>query len=219
VGKHRSVDPGRRARRQQADGCRAQGRRPDADSQYGLPVARPTEEPAAAWRDKQLFLPHAPAHGRGLPLCAIVHAAEIQDRNGGVLLMSARFAPLSVSAQALGQPRLPGAQFQTGTKARLPKNQTPDRQAPRRRQVRGAAQTADHRTSRRMAQPPAPPRQGPGMPEPQRAGISARGNSPDHGQKGPSENHVILGWTPREVGARPAHSRRLSGLTGRTRTD
>jgi hypothetical protein len=45
-------------------------------------------------------------------MAAIVHAADVQDRDGGVLLMATLFGLLSVPAEALCRQRLSGAKFQ-----------------------------------------------------------------------------------------------------------
>ena len=52
---------------------------------------------------------------QGLLMHAIVHAANVQDRDGGALLM-ASFRRLSVPDQALCRRRLPGPEFQSAIK-------------------------------------------------------------------------------------------------------
>ena len=62
----------------------------------------------------------------GLLLCAIVHAADVQDRDGGMLLMSTLFG-LSRAAETLRRQRLSGAEVSAGPAAGLPADQRRDR--------------------------------------------------------------------------------------------
>jgi transposase len=53
---------------------------------------------------------------QGLLLCAIVHAADIQDRDGGVLLMSALFGMFPFLLKLYADSGYQGPKFQTGLK-------------------------------------------------------------------------------------------------------
>ena len=87
---------------------------------------------------------HVLVDTQGLLLCAIVHAADIQDRDGGVLLMSALFGMF---------PFLLKLYADSGY---LPPDQSGDRQALGRGQVRRSAQALDRRANHRLAQPVSP---------------------------------------------------------------
>ena len=53
---------------------------------------------------------HVLVDTQGLLMHAIVHAADVQDRDGGALLMASLFGGLPVPGQALRRRRLPGGE-------------------------------------------------------------------------------------------------------------
>src|SRR4051812_49114047 len=179
MGAGRPIDPGRQARRQQADGQPARGsQRPHVHPEHGLPMGRDPQGPAAAQHPARLLRPmgrrrHARAHspralcgmpgvggarrqpercdhrsperqerrkrGRridppgydggkkirgkkrhvlvdteGLLLQALVHAADIQDRDGGVLLMATLFGLHPFLLKLYADGGYQGPQFQGG---------------------------------------------------------------------------------------------------------
>ena len=69
---------------------------------------------------------HVLVDTQGLLMHAIVHAADLQDRDGGALLMASLFRRLSVPGQALRRRRLPGARIpkrdETHSGARQPRD-------------------------------------------------------------------------------------------------
>jgi hypothetical protein len=107
---------------------------------------------------------------------AIVHAADIQDRDGGVLLMAMLFG-LSVPDEALRGCGLPGAEVSAGRSSGLPRGEHRDRAAVRRGKVRGVAEALDRREDNRLVEPMPTPQQGLGVPQPKRPGIPALGVS------------------------------------------
>jgi putative transposase len=68
----------------------------------------------------------------GLVLHAIVHPADIQERDGGILLISTLFGRFPfLRAQAVRRWRVPGATIRTGDRKRRSADRRRDRQAVR----------------------------------------------------------------------------------------
>src|SRR6201986_3742251 len=65
----------------------------------------------------------------GLLLCAIVHAADVQDRDGGDTADERAVRPVPVPVEALRRRRLSGTKVPTWTATCLPSGQRRDRQA------------------------------------------------------------------------------------------
>jgi len=108
------------------------------------------------------------------------HPAELQDRDGGVLLMSTLFGMYPSLLKLYADSSYQGLQFQQARlEACLRPDQRADRQTVRYRHVHGIAQTLDRRENDRQAQPLPPPGKGLGMPEPERFAIPTLGIHPD----------------------------------------
>ena len=75
---------------------------------------------------------HVLVDTQGLLMHAIVHAADIQDRDGGVLLMGTLFGLFPFLLKLYADSGYQGPKFQAGLRARLPPDQRRDRQAIRR---------------------------------------------------------------------------------------
>jgi hypothetical protein len=119
----------------------------------------------------------------GLLMHAIVHPADIQDRDGGVKLISTLFG-LPLPAQAVRRWRLSGAGLRDGGCS------IPDADAGRNRQALllrerfcCAAAPLGGRTHIRLAQSLPPPRQGLREPNPQRSGLPQTGVNQDDDAK------------------------------------
>jgi hypothetical protein len=95
-----------------------------------------------------------------------VHAADIQDRDGGLLVMATLFGLYPFMKKLFGRRRLPGTEIQGWPDARLRAGQRRDRQALGRGQVRHPAQTMGRRANYRLAQSVPPFGQGLGTPKP-----------------------------------------------------
>ena len=121
---------------------------------------------------------------------AVIHAADIQDRDGGVLVMANLFGLLS--PQALCRWRLSGAAVSGRAMPCHEAGQRGDREAVRYREgIRGSTQTLDRREDHRLAKPVQKVSQGLGMPEPQRPRIPALGLHPAHAAKALQKNKMI----------------------------
>ena len=94
---------------------------------------------------------------------AIVHAADIQDRDGGVLLMATLFGMYPFLLKLYADGGYQGPKFQNGLR-RVCRRSTSRSSTLRHRQIRRAAQAVDRRTHHRVAQPMPPARQGLGVP-------------------------------------------------------
>ena len=134
---------------------------------------------------------HVLVDTQGLLMQAIVHAADIQDRDGGVLLMATLFGLYPFLLKLYADGGYQGPKFQAGLRTGLPPGQRRDRQAIRRRQVRRAAEALDRRAHHRLAQPLPPAGQGLGVPEPQRACLPALGIHPADAAKAMSKPGMI----------------------------
>ena len=66
---------------------------------------------------------HVLVDTEGLLLCAIVHAADIQDRDGGVLLMSTLFGAVPFLVKLYADSGYQGPKFRTDWLRRLPPHQ------------------------------------------------------------------------------------------------
>jgi hypothetical protein len=84
---------------------------------------------------------------------AIIHAADIQDRDGGLLLMGSLFGLFPFLLKLYADGGYQGAKFQEGLHKVWAANRARDREAMRYRQVHGLAQTLDCRAYDRLAQP------------------------------------------------------------------
>ena len=120
---------------------------------------------------------------QGLLMHAIVHAADVQDRDGGALVMASLFGGVRLD-QALCRRRLPGAG--------VPERDQTDFGAPQRRDrqavgsshtLRRAPKALDRRTHIRLARPLPTTGQGLGMPQPQGARLPPPRFNPSHAAK------------------------------------
>ena len=152
---------------------------------------------------------HVLVDTQGLLMQAIVHAADMQDRDGGVLLMATLFGMYPFLLKLYADAGYQGPKFQRGL-ARVCREVNVE--IVRRcdtRQVRGAAQALDRGTHDRLAQPLPTSEQGLGVPEPQCAGIPALGVSSADDAKamqtrndlGPTLNVGLGGFTVTYGGA------------------
>ena len=113
-------------------------------------------------------------------LAAILHAADIQDRDGGVLLMSVLFGAFPFLLKLYADGGYQGPQFRKGVSCVC---RQVDVEIVKRSDTAGVfdlTQTLGGRAHHRLAEPVPPPGKGLGMPEPQRTSIPTQGLcSPD----------------------------------------
>ena len=83
---------------------------------------------------------------------AIVHAADIQDRDGGVLLMSSLFGLFPFLLKLYADSGYQGPKFQQGLSGSAGRSTSRSSSAPT-SQVRRAAQALDRRADHRLAEP------------------------------------------------------------------
>jgi len=116
-------------------------------------------------------------------LHALVTAADVQDRDGGVLLLSTLFGQFPFLRKLFADSAYAGPVFANGITDVMP-NLDRDRQASRQREglCRRAA-TLDRRAYHRLAQSMSPSGQGLGEPQPQRARLPSPRLDPAHAQK------------------------------------
>lgn len=115
---------------------------------------------------------------------ALVHAADVQDRDGGVVVMATLFGlyPFLLKLYADGGYR--GPTFQKGLKKAIAQVNDRDRQALGSGQgVRRVAQALGRGAHVRMARPLSPPRQGLGVPQYQGARLPQAGLHPPYDPK------------------------------------
>ena len=108
---------------------------------------------------------------------AIVHAADVQDRDGGVLLMATLFRMYPFLLKLYADAGYQGPKFQQGLARVCREVNVEIAAALRHRQVHRAAKALDRGTHHRVAEPMPTPEQGLGVPQPQRTGIPALGVS------------------------------------------
>jgi hypothetical protein len=114
---------------------------------------------------------------------AIVHPADIQDRDGGVLVLSTLFGMFPFLQKLFADGGYQGPQFANAVVKILPSLRL-SRQAPRRRgRLHDRAQALDRRTHHRLAQSLSAPCQGLGVPQPQGARVLAPRIDSPHAQK------------------------------------
>ena len=128
---------------------------------------------------------------QGLLLHAIVHAADIQDRDGGVLLMATLFGLFPFLLKLYADGGYQGPIFQAALRKILRQVDVEIVKRSDRKGLRRAAQALDRRTHHRLAQPLPPPRQGLGVPQPQGPRLPAPRLHPPHAAKALSENIMI----------------------------
>ena len=134
---------------------------------------------------------------QGLLMHAVVHAADIQDRDGGVLVMASLFGLYPFLLKLYADGGYQGPQFQAGLCPRHDAGQPGDREAVRYREgIRGFAKTLDRRADHRMAEPVQETGQGLGVLEPQRPCIPALGLHPSHAAKALQEKKVSIRGRP-----------------------
>ena len=121
---------------------------------------------------------------------AIVHAADIQDRDGGVLLMATLFGLYPFLLKLYADAGYQGPKFQIGP--RLPHRECRDRAAVRHRQVRGFAQALDRGAHHRLVEPLPAPQQRLGMPQSKRHGVPPLGVSSTDAAKALPGQKMIL---------------------------
>jgi hypothetical protein len=108
---------------------------------------------------------------------AIVHAADVQDRDGGVLLMATLFGLYPFLLKLYADAGYQGPKFQQGLARVCRGSEHRDRATLRRRQVRRAAQALDRGAHHRVAEPLPTAEQGLGVPQPKRTRIPTLGLS------------------------------------------
>jgi hypothetical protein len=120
----------------------------------------------------------------------IIRAADIQDRDGGMLLKGSLFGlyPFLLKLYADSGYQGPSS---GRTACRLRPSQPGNRQAIRPPQVRRAAEAVDRRVNDRLAEPMLTAGQGLGMPEPLRARLPALGFGPHHAPKMMPKHQMI----------------------------
>jgi len=103
---------------------------------------------------------------QGLLLHALVHSADIQDRDGGVLVMATLFGLHPFLLKLYADGGYQGPIFQSAVRKNPSANRRRDRQALRySKGLCGLAQAMDRRTHHRLAQPLPPLGQGLGVPQ------------------------------------------------------
>ena len=111
---------------------------------------------------------------QGLLLHAIVHPADIQDRDGGIVLLSTLFGLFPFLKRLFADSAYAGPVFHAALAKILNATRNRNRQAFRLRQrLRRSAAPMDRRTHNCMAQSLPPPRQGLGKSQPQRPDLPA----------------------------------------------
>ena len=121
---------------------------------------------------------------QGLLMHAIVHAADIQDRDGGALLMASLFGAFPFLIKLYADGGYQGPEFQSAMKRILARVNVEI--VKRSDQATGfvvAAQALDRRTHLRLARPLPTTGQGLGMPQPQGARLPAPRLHPPHAAK------------------------------------
>jgi hypothetical protein len=122
---------------------------------------------------------------------ALVHAADIQDRDGGVLLMATLFGMYPFLLKLMPT-RATRTDVPPGSSPGLPCGKRRDRQAVRGGQVRGAAEAMDCGAHHRLAQSMPEAEQRLGVPKPKRARIPTLGIHQADGEKALSKHRMIL---------------------------
>ena len=134
---------------------------------------------------------HVLVDTQGLLMQAIVHAADIQDRDGGVLLMGTLFGLYPFLLKLYADSGYQGPKFQAGLRAVCRQVNVEIVKRSDAAQVRRPAQALDRRADHRLAQPLPPVGQGLGVPEPQRARLPALGLRPPHAPKAMPKHNMI----------------------------
>ncbi len=120
----------------------------------------------------------------GLLLHAIVHPADIQDRDGGILVLRTLFGKFPVSAKAVRRWRLSGTAISRGAEESLALPRDRNRQAFRYSQrLRGLAEAVGRRTNFFLARSVSKIGQGLGEPQSEGARFLAPRLHPPHAQK------------------------------------
>ena len=115
---------------------------------------------------------------------AIVHAADVQDRDGGALLMASLFGGFPFLIKLYADGGYQGPEFQSAMKRILARVKCRDRQAiGSSHRVRRTAQALDRRTHLRLARPLPTTGQGLGMSQPQGPRLPAPRLHPPHAAK------------------------------------
>ena len=119
---------------------------------------------------------------QGLLMHAIVHAADVQDRDGGALLMASLFGafPFLIKLYADGGYRGDPKRDKADSGARPRRDRQALGSSPR---LHRPAQTLNRRTHIRLARPLSTTGQGLGMPQPQGARLPAPRLDPPHAAK------------------------------------
>jgi hypothetical protein len=126
---------------------------------------------------------HVLVDTQGQLMHAIVHAADIQDRDGGALLIASLFGAFPFLVKLCADAGYQGPQFQSAMKRILAQDHRRDRQAigPSQR-VRHSAKALDRRTHPRLARPLPQTGQGLGI-QSQGARLPAPRLHPSHAAK------------------------------------
>src|SRR6201995_5629715 len=106
-------------------------------------------------------------------MAAIVHGADVQDRDGGVLLMATLFGMYPFLLKLYADAGYQGPKFQQGLARVCRQVNVEIVPALRQRQIRRATQALDRRAHHRLAEPMPTPEQRLGVSQPKRAGIPA----------------------------------------------
>ena len=120
----------------------------------------------------------------GLVLHALVTAADVQDRDGGVLLLSTLFGQFPFLRKLFADSAYAGPVFRARRRQRHAEPGDRNRQTSRSRQrLRRRTQALDRRAHHWLAQSMPSARQGLGEPQPQRARLPPPRLDPPHAQK------------------------------------
>ena len=129
---------------------------------------------------------------QGLLMHAVIHAADIQDRDGGVLVMASLFGLYPFLLKLYADGGYQGPQFQAALAASCSQVNL---EIVKRSDTAKTFMVLPKRwiveTNHRLAEPVQKAGQGLGMPEPQSPGVPALGLHPAHAAKALQENKMI----------------------------
>ena len=128
----------------------------------------------------------------GLLMQVLVHAADIQDRDGGPLVMATLFGLFPFLIKLYADGGYQGPVFQKAVKKALKQlNVEIVKRSDQAKELRGPAQAVGRRTNVRLAQSLPPLGKGLGMPEPESTRFSHSGIHTVHGAQAWQGLHMI----------------------------
>jgi len=128
---------------------------------------------------------------QGLLLHALVHSADIQDRNDGVLVMATLFGLYPFLLKLYATAAIRGRSFSPPFAKSSGKSTWRSSSAPIWQRALRSSQAMDRRTHHRVAQPMPPLGRGMGVPQPKGLGVLAPRLNPPHAQKALSKKIMI----------------------------